>query len=307
MPDTEGKLEAKNFYPEISPKREAFFLKGSAALDWGMQNRLARIFNPASGRTVMLALDHGYFQGPTTGLERIDLTIVPLLPYANALMLTRGILRSTIPPAFTGGVVLRASGGPSILKELSNEQIAVDIEDCVRLNVNAMAVQVFVGGEFETQSIHNLTRLVDAGNRYGIPTLGVTAVGKTLTRDARYLRLACRICAELGAQVVKTYYVSEGFETVTASCPVPVVMAGGKKMPELDALQMAYNAVSQGAAGVDMGRNVFQSEAPAAMIQAVGKVVHESMKPEHAYDFYQTFRHEKKDVEVAAGPSSRSL
>ena len=301
MPDTEGKGEAKNFYPEIPPKREAFYVKGAGALDWGMQNRLSRIFNPASGRTVMLAIDHGYFQGPTTGLERVDLNIVPLLPYANALMLTRGILRSTIPPSFGGGVVLRASGGPSILKELSNEQIAVDIDDCIRLNVDAMAVQVFIGGEYESQTVHNLTRLVDAGNRYGIVTLGVTAVGKELTRDARYLRLACRICAELGAQVVKTYYVPEGFETVTASCPVPVVMAGGKKIGELDALRMAYNAISEGAAGVDMGRNIFQSEAPAAMIQAVGKVVHELMKPEQAYDYYQTLRHEMKSVEAPAG------
>ncbi|HET9177323.1 MAG TPA: 3-hydroxy-5-phosphonooxypentane-2,4-dione thiolase [Terriglobia bacterium] len=300
MADLEGKGEAKNFYPEVEARQEAFFLKGSGALDWGMQNRLARIFNPASGRTVMLAIDHGYFQGPTTGLERVDLNIVPLLPYANALMLTRGMLRSTIPASFGGGVVLRASGGPSILKELSNEQIAVDIEDCVRLNVAAMAVQVFVGGEYESQTVHNLTRLVDAGNRHGIVTLGVTAVGKELTRDARYLRLACRICAELGAQVVKTYYIGEGFETVTASCPVPVVMAGGKKVAELDALKMAYRAISEGAAGVDMGRNIFQSEAPAAMIQAVGKVVHESMKPEHAYEFYQTLRRQK-GVEAAAG------
>lgn len=300
MADLEGKAEAKNFYPEVEARQEAFFLKGSGALDWGMQNRLARIFNPASGRTVMLAIDHGYFQGPTTGLERVDLNIVPLLPYANALMLTRGMLRSTIPPAFGGGVVLRASGGPSILKELSNEQIAVDIEDCVRLNVAAMAVQVFVGGEYESQTVHNLTRLVDAGNRHGIVTLGVTAVGKELTRDARYLRLASRICAELGAQVVKTYYVGEGFETVTASCPVPVVMAGGKKIAELDALKMAHRAISEGAAGVDMGRNIFQSAAPAAMIQAVGKVVHESMKPEEAYEFYQALRHQK-GVEAAAG------
>jgi putative autoinducer-2 (AI-2) aldolase len=143
-----------------------------------------------------------------------------------------------------------------------------------------------------------MTRLVDMGNRFGLPVLGVTAVGKTLTRDAKYLRLACRICAELGAHVVKTYYCPEGFETVTASCPVPVVMAGGKKLPELEALRMAYHAVSEGAAGVDMGRNIFQSEAPTAMIQAVGKVVHESMKPEHAYDFYQTLRHEKKEAPV---------
>ena len=300
MADLEGKSEAKNFYAGTEARREAFFLKGSGALDWGMQNRLSRIFNPVSGRTVMLAIDHGYFQGPTTGLERVDLNIVPLLPYANALMLTRGMLRSTIPASFGGGVVLRASGGPSILKELSNEQLAVDIEDCLRLNVDAMAVQVFVGGEFESQTVHNLTRLVDAGNRYGLVTLGVTAVGKSMTRDARYLRLAVRICAELGAQVVKTYYVPEEFETVTASCPVPVVMAGGKKIGELEALKMASNAIEQGAAGVDMGRNIFQSEAPAAMIQAVGKVVHESMKPDEAYEFYQTLRHEKR-AEAGAG------
>jgi putative autoinducer-2 (AI-2) aldolase len=296
MADLEGRKETKDFYTDTPARSEAFFLKGCNALDWGMQNRLARIFNPASGRTVMLAIDHGYFQGPTTGLERIDVNIVPLLPYANALMLTRGILRTIIPSTFTQGVVLRASGGPSILKELSNENLAVDIEDAARLNVSAMAVQVFIGGEFETQTVHNLTRLVDAGLRHGIPVLGVTAVGKNMTRDAKYLRLACRICAELGAHVVKTYYVEEDFETVTASCPVPVVMAGGKKLPELDALTMAYRAINEGAAGVDMGRNIFQSDAAAAMIQAVGRVVHELMKPEHAYDLYQTLRHDKRAV-----------
>jgi putative autoinducer-2 (AI-2) aldolase len=265
-----------------------------------MQNRLARIFEPASGRTVMLAIDHGYFQGPTSGLERVDVNIVPLLPHASALMLTRGMLRTTIPPSFARGVVLRASGGPSILKELSNEQLAVDVEDAARLGVAAMAVQVFVGGEFETQSIHNMTRLVDAGLRYGIPTLGVTAVGKDMKRDARYFRLACRISAELGAHIVKTYYVEDGFETVTASCPVPIVMAGGKKLPELDALTMAHRAISEGAAGVDMGRNIFQSDAPTAMIQAVGAVVHKLMKPKDAFDLYQTLRHEqRRDARVA--------
>jgi putative autoinducer-2 (AI-2) aldolase len=208
-------------------------------------------------------------------------------------MLTRGILRTSIPSTASKGVVLRASGGPSILKELSNEQIAVDIEDAVRLNVAALAVQVFIGGEFETQSIHNLTRLVDLGNRYGIPVLGVTAVGKNMTRDARYFRLACRICAELGAHFVKTYYVSEDFETITASCPVPVVMAGGKKLPEIEALDMAYRAVSEGAAGVDMGRNIFQSDAPIAMIQAVRKVVHENYKPEEALEFYKALKSAK--------------
>jgi len=298
MPEADSSIEQKEFYLDIPAKNEAFFLKGSGALDWGMQNRLARIFNPRSGKTVMLAIDHGYFQGPTTGLERVDVNIVPLAPCADALMLTRGILRSSIPSSCRNAIVLRASGGPSILKELSNEQIAMDMEDAVRLNACAVAVQVFIGGEFETQSVHNLTRLVDMGNRHGVAVLGVTAVGKNLTRDAKYLRLAVRICAELGAHIVKTYYCPEGFETVTASCPVPVVMAGGKKIPELDALQMAHDAVEQGASGVDMGRNIFQAEAPVAMIQAVGKVVHEGLKPAEAYDFYQTLKNEKKEAPI---------
>jgi len=292
MADTDNLQDTKDYFVDVPMKAAPSNVRGANALDWGMQNRLSRVFDPVSGKTVMLAIDHGYFQGPTSGLERVDLTIVPLLRYANALMCTRGILRSTIPPSLSGGVVLRASGGPSILKELSNEHIAVDMADAVRLNVAALAVQVFVGGEFETQSIHNMTRLVDAGNGSGMPVLGVTAVGKDMVRDARYFRLACRICAELGAQFVKTYYVAEGFETVTASCPVPVVMAGGKKLPELEALTMAYRAVQEGAAGVDMGRNIFQSDAPLAMIQAVGKVVHEAMKPERAYDLFQTLKHE---------------
>lgn len=296
MPEADDKSELKQFFPEEPQRSQSFFLKGSRSLDWGMQNRLSRIFHPATGKTVMLAIDHGYFQGPTTGLERVDLNIVPLLPYADTLMVTRGILRSVIPPAFTGGLVLRASGGPSILRELSNEEIAMDIEDVVRLNAAAMAVQVFIGGEHETRSVHNLTRLVDAGNRYGIPTLAVTAVGRELVRDARYMRLACRICAELGATYVKTYYVPEGFETVTASCPVPVVIAGGKKLPELDALRMAANAIRDGALGVDMGRNIFQAEAPEAMIQAVRKVVHEGEKPEHAHDCYMTAREHKAQL-----------
>jgi putative autoinducer-2 (AI-2) aldolase len=293
MADLEGAKDTKDFAVSVPMKSGNFFLRGSNSLDWGMQNRLARIFRPSSGRTLMLAIDHGYFQGPTSGLERVDLTIVPLLPHADALMLTRGILRTTIPSTFTNAVVLRVSGGPSILKELSNERLVVHIEDAVRLNAVALAVQVFIGGEFETQSVHNMTRLVDLGLSRGIPTLGVTAVGKDMVRDARYLRLACRICAELGAQVVKTYYVPEDFETVVASCPVPIVMAGGKKQPELDALTMAYRAVNEGAAGVDMGRNIFQSEAPSAMIQAVSKVVHELMKPDHAYDLYETLKHEQ--------------
>jgi len=289
MPEADSTTEVKNFYLDIPAQTTGqFYLKGSGALDWGMQNRLSRVFRPATGRTVMLAIDHGYFQGPTTGLERVDVNILPLVPYADALMCTRGILRSTVPSSSATPVVLRASGGPSILKELSHEEIAIDIDDALRLNVCALAVQVFIGGEFETQTVHNMTRLVDLGLRYGMPVMAVTAVGKEMARDARYLRMACRICAELGAQFVKTYYVAEGFETVTASCPVPIVMAGGKKLPELDALTMAYRAMQEGAAGVDMGRNIFQSDSPTGMIQAVSKVVHEGMKPAEAYDLYKT-------------------
>ena len=290
MADKEEIKETRDYHSDIPQKNEAFALKGSNSLDWGMKNRMSNIFDPITNRTVMLAVDHGYFLGPTSGLERIDLNIIPLLEYANTLMCTRGVLRSMIPPTFNKGVVLRASGGPSILKELSNEEIAVDIEDALRLNAAAVAVQVFIGGEYETKSIHNMTRRVDMGNRYGVPVLGVTAVGKDMARDAKYMRLATRICAELGAAYVKTYYVDEGFDTVTASCPVPIVIAGGKKMPELDALTMAYNAVQQGASGVDMGRNIFQSDAPAAMIQAVGKIVHENATPEEALDFYKSMK-----------------
>lgn len=291
MPEADS-TDTKQFHADVPAPDHGFFLKGSSAYDWGMKNRLARIFRPDSGRTVMLAFDHGYFQGPTSGLERVDLGVVPIAPYADALMLTRGMLRSTIPASHQGGIVMRASGGPSILKDLSDERLAIDLEDAARMNVHAVAVQVFVGGEHETQSVHNMTRLVDAGYRYGIPVLGVTAVGRELTRDARYLGLATRMCAELGAQFVKTYYCPDGFENVTAGCPVPVVMAGGKKLPERDALEMAYRAVQEGAAGVDMGRNIFQSEAPAAMIQAVTKVVHEGIGPEEAFELFTELAHE---------------
>jgi putative autoinducer-2 (AI-2) aldolase len=284
--DKEGKL----YHEDVPQEAPGFFLKGSHQYDWGMKNRLARVFNPKTGRTVMLAVDHGYFQGPTTGLERIDLNIVPLIPECDALFCTRGILRSTVPADSTRPMVLRASGGPSILKELSDEQIAMDMEDAVRLNAAGVGIQVFIGGEFETRSIHNMTRLVDAGLRVGMPVMGVTAVGKDLARDAKYFRLACRIIAELGAQTVKTYYVDEDFETVTSSCPVPIVMAGGKKIAELDALTMAYNAVQGGASGVDMGRNIFQADSPTAMIRAVNAVVHESVKPGNALEMYHELK-----------------
>jgi len=290
MADKDELKQIHNYHLDTPAENPPFELRGSNSLDWGMKNRLSNIFDPATNHTVMLAVDHGYFMGPTSGLERIDLTILPLLPWADTLMCTRGILRSTIPPTFNKGVVLRASGGPSILKELSNEEIAVDMEDALRLNAAAVAVQVFIGGEYETKSVHNMTRLVDAGNRYGVPVLGVTAVGKDMARDAKYMRLASRICAELGASYVKTYYVPDGFETVTASCPVPIVIAGGKKLSEFDALRMAHDAVAKGASGVDMGRNIFQSEDPVAMIQAVRRVVHEKATPEEAFDFYLSWK-----------------
>jgi 3-hydroxy-5-phosphonooxypentane-2,4-dione thiolase len=284
MADSDDLSAGTRFQSQVAARPHVNELRGAGALDWGMQSRLARIFQPSSNRAVMLAIDHGYFQGPTTGLERVDLSIVPLLGFADALMTTRGMVRSTIPPTSGVPIVLRASGGPSILRELSDEQVAVAMDDAVRLNAAAVAVQVFIGGENETQSVHNMTRLVDEGQRAGIPVLAVTAVGRELTRDARYLRLAVRICAELGAHVVKTYYCAEGFDTVTSACPVPVVMAGGKKLPELDALTMAYNAIDQGAAGVDMGRNIFQSDHPVAMIRAIRAVVHESAKPSRAFE-----------------------
>ncbi len=302
MPEADGS-GTKQFHEDVPQRSEPFFLKGSAGYDWGMQHRLARIFRPESGRTTMLAIDHGYFQGPTTGLERVDLGILPLVPFADALMLTRGILRSVVPPAIQQAFVVRASGGPSILRELSNEHLAMDVDDAVRLGAAAMAVQVYVGGEYETQTVINMTRLVDEGLRRGIPVLGVTAVGRELVRDSRYLGLATRICAELGAQVVKTYYCDEGFEQVTSGCPVPVVMAGGKKLPELEALEMAYRAIDQGAAGVDMGRNIFQSDAPVAMIQAVRMVVHEGYTAAEAFDLLQTLRHEAGAGIVAGQPA----
>lgn len=291
MPEVDK--EGMRFYLGVKQKSELFYVKGSTELDWGMKNRLARIFNPKDGRTVMLAIDHGYFQGPTSGLERIDINIMPIVPYADTLMLTRGILRSIIPPSVTKPVVIRASGGPSILKELSNEDIAMDMEDCIRLGVCATAIQVFIGGEFETRSVINMTKLVNAGLRYGIPTMAVIAVGRDMKRDTRYFRLATRMCAELGASYIKTYYTEEGFETITVSCPVPIVIAGGKKIPEMDALNMAYRAINEGAAGVDMGRNIFQSDSPVGMMQAIDAIVHDNEKPEEAYKLYESIKNSK--------------
>ena len=292
MADDTGNVEARNYGIGVPVETNAFYLKGSNDLGWGMKDRLSRIFQPGSGRTVMLAFDHGYFLGPTSGIERMDLAIRPLAPLADVLMCTRGALRSSIPPIYGKAVALRCTAGISVLKELSNEEIGVAIEDAIRINASAMAVQVHIGGENETKTIHNLTRIVDSGMAAGIATLAVTAVGREMARDQRYLGLATRICSELGAQFVKTYYCEEGFEKVTAGCPVPIVIAGGKKLPEADALKMAFRAIDQGALGVDMGRNIFQAAAPAAMLRAVRAIVHDNESPEKAYQMYQDLQSE---------------
>jgi len=253
-------------------------------MDWGLKNRMARIIKPRTGRTVMLAVDHGYFLGPTSGLEIPARTIKPLLPYADSLMLTRGVLRSSVPPGADIPIVLRVSGGTSILsKDLSNEGITTSLREALRLNVCAIALSIFVGSEHERETLLSLSELVNQAEEYGIPVLAVTAVGREMTRDARYLSLCCRIAAELGAHFIKTYFC-EDFEQVVESCPVPIVIAGGKKIPEQDALQLAHNAVSHGAVGVDMGRNIFQSKNPVGMIKAVKAIVHKGASVKEAYN-----------------------
>lgn len=255
-------------------------------MSWGLKNRLSRIIKN-DGRTVMLAVDHGYFLGPTTGLENAGKTIKPLIPYADSIMLTRGILRTSIPENSDVPVVLRVSGGNSIIGEdLSNEGITASIDEAIRLNVSAVTMSIYVGSKHEHQTLINLSKLVDEAEKYGIPVLAVTAVGKDMNRDARYLGLCCRIAAELGAHFVKTYYC-EGFEKVAESCPVPIVIAGGKKTPEKEALQLTHNSIKSGACGVDMGRNIFQSENPVAMIKAVRSIVHDNYNVDEAFDIFR--------------------
>jgi 3-hydroxy-5-phosphonooxypentane-2,4-dione thiolase len=286
MADVEGMVEARKIGAAGASGSAGFHIRGSSHLDWGMKNRLARIIKPDTGRTVMLAVDHGYFQGPTSGLEVMEQTLEPLIPYADCLMLTRGILRTSVPPGSQVPIVLRVSGGQSVLTELSNETWNVDVEDCVRLNAAGMALSMYVGSPHEHETLNALSELIDAGFWAGIPVLAVTAVGREMARDARYLSLCSRIAAEMGANIVKTYFCKD-FERVTGTCPVPIVMAGGKKLPELEALTMAYNAVTQGAVGVDMGRNIFQSDSPVGMIKAVRAVVHHNEKPKTALKIYK--------------------
>ena len=289
MADLDDIRDGREYGVGVAQRTDGFFLKGSNNLDWGMKDRLSRIFNPATGRTVMLAFDHGFIMGPTSGVERIDLSIVPLIEYADCLMCTRGVLRSLVPPTSRKPICLRADAGTSILTEL-NHNVVIDIQDAVKVNASAIAVMVSVGdAATEAETVANLYQAVDEGQAYGIPVMGVTAVGKDMARDARYFGLASRLCAENGANIVKTYY-TEGFEKVVACCPVPIVIAGGKKLPELEALDLAYRAIQSGAAGVDMGRNVFQSEKPAAMIQAVGAVVHQGLKPAEAFQMFNDLK-----------------
>lgn len=306
MADLDDIREGNKFNSHIETENNGFFLKGCNNLDWGMKDRLSRIFNPATGKTVMLAFDHGFIMGPTSGLERIDLNIVPLIPYADCIMCTRGMLRAAVPPGLNKPVCLRSDAGTSLLTEL-NHNIVIDVEEVIRLNVTAMAVMVAIGDpNTEEQSMVNLYQTADLGHRYGIPTMGVTAVGKDMARDARYFGLATRICAENGANIVKTYYTEKDFDKVVAACPVPIVIAGGKKLPELDALTLTYNAIQSGASGVDMGRNVFQSEHPAEMIQAIGAVVHQGLSPKAAFEFYETLVNASKPkVKAVKAPAKK--
>lgn len=256
-------------------------------MGWGKKNRLAKIIKPETGRTLMLAVDHGYFLGPTTGLENWAKSVRPLIPYCDTLFATRGMIRACLDPAIDVPVMLRASGGTSIVgKELLHEGITCSIEEMIRMNAVGFGYSITVGMDWERDTILDFARLADKAERYGLIAMAVTAVGKELGKDARYLALACRIAAEHGANIVKTYYCKD-FEKVVDACPVPIVIAGGKKMPELDALKMAYEALQAGAVGVDMGRNIFQSKYPVAMIQAVRKLIHENAKPKEAYEFFK--------------------
>ena len=263
-------------------------------MDWGLQNRIAQIIKPTDNRALMLAVDHGYFLGPTEKLEVPRKAISPLLKYCDSLMLTRGVQRTSVNPEFPTPIVLRVSGGSSIIgADLSNEEITVSIKDAIRLNACALAMSIFVGSKYEKQTIVNLGKLVSEAEEFGIPVLAVTAVGKEIgQKDARYLSLACRIAAEQGAHIVKTYYC-KNFEKVVESCPVPIIIAGGKKIPERDALELAYNSIKSGAVGVDMGRNIWQSDNPVPMIRAVRSIVHGNSNVNDAFTLYQKLCKEK--------------
>jgi putative autoinducer-2 (AI-2) aldolase len=287
MADLEGVKVEKNYHidkPFVTNGN--FHVKGAANLDWGMKKHLTNIFRPGSGNTVMFAFDHGYFMGSVSGLERLDILIPELVDHVDVLMATRGALRTCVKPNFRKGIALRVSAGSSMINDdLSHEIVSVDIEDAIRMNADCMAVQAFIGAEGQLESLDNLSRVINAGNRYNIPTLGVIAVGKNMERTDQYFKLATRIVAELGAHIVKTYYCDK-FEEVAAACPVPLVVAGGKKLPEKEALQMAYRSIQGGARGLDMGRNIFQSYHPAEMADSIGKIVHNKYTDKEAWEYF---------------------
>jgi len=286
MADRDGIKEAKEFYLDQVQGINQFHVKGANHYDWGMKHRLSQLFSPKSGKTIMIAFDHGYIMGATSGLERLDITMPPLIEHADVVMATRGGLRTCIEPTMGKAIALRASGGSSVLREdITKENLVVAIDDAIRMNASCIAVQVYVGSENESMTIKNLNEAVNLGNQYGIPVLGVVGVGKEMARTPQYFLTATRLVAEMGAHIVKTYYCDD-FEKIVAACPVPIVVAGGKKIPEKDALTLTYNAINKGAAGVDMGRNVFQSECPEAMIRAIRKIVHEGWSDTEAYEFY---------------------
>jgi 3-hydroxy-5-phosphonooxypentane-2,4-dione thiolase len=287
MADIEGTKIEKNYHIDVSFKTNGnFHVKGAANLDWGMKKHLTNIFNPKSGNTVMFAFDHGYFMGSVSGLERLDILIPQLIDHVDVLMATRGALRTCVKPNFRKGIALRVSAGSSMINDdLSHELVSVDIEEAIRMNADCMAVQTFIGADGQLESIDNLSKVINAGARYSIPTLGVIAVGKNMERTDQYFKLATRIVAELGANIVKTYYCDK-FEEIAAACPVPIVVAGGKKLPEKDALTMAYQSMQGGARGLDMGRNIFQSYHPAEMADAIGKIVHNKYTDKEAWEYY---------------------
>ena len=288
MADKDGLKIAKNFSVDVEfANQGSFYVKGANNLDWGMKKHLSNIFSPKSGNTVMFAFDHGYFMGATAGLERLDLVIPELLPHVDCLMGTRGALRSSVAPDNGKAIALRVTSGSSMLNDdLSHEVVAVDIEDAIRMNADCMAVQTFIGAEGQLSSIDNLSRVVNAGMRYSIPTMGVVAVGKDMERTDRFFKLATRIVAEMGVQIIKTYYCDK-FEEIVAACPVPIVVAGGKKLPEREALTLAYRSIQGGARGLDMGRNIFQSENGPQMAEAISKIVHEGFTDDLAWEFFQ--------------------
>ena len=292
MADLEGLKVSKDYHVDTPfANQNGFYLKGCNSLDWGMKKHLSNIFNPKSGNTVMFAFDHGYFMGSTAGLERLDLLLPKLAPYVDCFMGTRGALRTCVPPEIVKSVALRVTSGSSMLQEdLSHEVVAVNIEDAIRMNADCMAVQTFIGADGQLSSLDNLNQVINAGMRYSVPTLGVCAVGKDMARTDRFFKLATRIIAEMGVQIVKTYDC-ENFEEVAAACPVPIVVAGGKKLPEDEAMALAYNVMRKGAHGVDMGRNIFQSEHPVEMAMAVGKIVHEGFTDKEALEFFQDAIH----------------